>query len=77
MAVKVLPEALARGQERLIRFEREAKALAAAGRPYKMVMMPDTDHYFTTQAQQRQLFTEITDFVRPLLTLPATAATTN
>ncbi len=52
-----------------------AKAMAAAGRPYKMVMMPDTDHYFTTQAQQRQLFTEITDFVRPLLTLPATTVT--
>ena len=48
-----------------------AKALAAANKPYKMVMMEDTDHYFTTQAQQRQLFTDITDFVRPLL-LPAT-----
>jgi dipeptidyl aminopeptidase/acylaminoacyl peptidase len=46
-----------------------AKAMAAAGKPYKMVMMPDTDHYFRTQAQQRQLFTEITEFVRPLLTL--------
>jgi dipeptidyl aminopeptidase/acylaminoacyl peptidase len=50
-----------------------ARAMAAANKPYKMVMMPDTDHYFTTQAQQRQLFTEITDFVRPLLTAaPAT-----
>jgi acetyl esterase/lipase len=46
-----------------------AKALAAANKPYKLVLMPDTDHYFRTQAQQRQLFTEITDFVRPLLTL--------
>jgi len=44
-----------------------AKALAAANKPYRLVMMEDTDHYFTTQAQQRQLFTEITDFVRPLL----------
>ena len=52
-----------------------AKALAAANKPYKMIMMPDTDHYFTTQAQQRQLFTEITDFVRPLLSAtPATQA---
>jgi len=44
-----------------------AKALAAANKPYKMVMMEDTDHYFTTQAQQRELFTAITDFMRPLL----------
>ena len=52
-----------------------AKALAAANKPYKMVMMEDTDHYFTTQAQQRQLFTEITDFLRPLLSAtPATQA---
>ncbi len=52
-----------------------AKALTAANKPYKMVMMEDTDHYFTTQAQQRQLFTEITDFVRPLLSpTPATQA---
>ena len=34
-----------------------AKAMAAANKPYKMIMMPDTDHYFQTQAQQRQLFT--------------------
>jgi dipeptidyl aminopeptidase/acylaminoacyl peptidase len=50
-----------------------AKAMAEANKPYKMVMMPDTDHYFTTQAQQRQLFAEITDFLRPLLAAaPAT-----
>jgi dipeptidyl aminopeptidase/acylaminoacyl peptidase len=52
-----------------------AEALTAANKPYKMIMMPDTDHYFTTQAQQRQLFTEISDFVRPLLSAtPATQA---
>ncbi len=44
-----------------------AKAMAAANKPYKMLMMEDTDHYFTTQAQQRELFTAITDFMRPLL----------
>jgi acetyl esterase/lipase len=44
-----------------------AKALAAANKPYKLVMMEDTDHYFTTQGQQRELFTAITDFMRPLL----------
>jgi dipeptidyl aminopeptidase/acylaminoacyl peptidase len=44
-----------------------AKAMAAANKPYKMLMMEDTDHYFTTQAQQRELFGAITDFMRPLL----------
>jgi dipeptidyl aminopeptidase/acylaminoacyl peptidase len=47
----------------------------AANKPYKMLMMEDTDHYFTTQAQQRQLFTAITEFMRPLLSAtPATQA---
>lgn len=48
-----------------------ARALAAANKPYKLILMPDTDHYFRTQAQQRELFAAITDFTRPLLTLPA------
>jgi dipeptidyl aminopeptidase/acylaminoacyl peptidase len=52
-----------------------ARAMDAVNKPYKMLMMEDTDHYFTTQAQQRQLFTAITDFVRPLLSAtPATQA---
>ena len=54
-----------------------ARAMADANKPYKMLMMDDTDHYFTTQAQQRQLFTAITDFMRPLLSAtPATQAAT-
>ena len=50
-----------------------ARAMDAAGKPYKMLMMEDTDHYFTTQAQQRQLFTAITEFMRPLLSVAPAA----
>jgi dienelactone hydrolase len=44
-----------------------AKALAAANKPYKMVMIQDTDHYFQNQASQRELFTSITEFLRAQL----------
>ncbi len=52
-----------------------ANALAAANKPYKMVMIEDTDHYFREQAHQRQLFVSITDFLRQHLgASPAPAA---
>ena len=44
-----------------------ARAMQEAGKPYKLVMIDGTDHYFQNQADQRQLFTAITDFLRPLL----------
>lgn len=54
-----------------------ARALAAANKPYKLVMIPDTDHYFQQHEHQRRLFVSITDFLRPYLAAsPATATQT-
>jgi dienelactone hydrolase len=47
-----------------------ARALQTAGKSYKLVMIQDTDHYFQNQPDQRQLFTTITEFLRPLLATP-------
>jgi dipeptidyl aminopeptidase/acylaminoacyl peptidase len=47
--------------------EMMAKALADAGKPYKLVIIKDTDHYFQTQAAQRQLFTPIAQFLHEQL----------
>jgi len=51
-----------------------AKALQEAGKPYKIVMIEGTDHYFQNQAPQRQLFVSITDFLRQYLGSPAPSA---
>jgi dipeptidyl aminopeptidase/acylaminoacyl peptidase len=40
-----------------------AKAMDAAGKPYKFIKI-DTDHYFRTQAAQRELFAPISAFLR-------------
>jgi dipeptidyl aminopeptidase/acylaminoacyl peptidase len=50
--------------------EMMAKALGAADKPFKIVMIDDTDHYFTTTASQRQLFTTISDFLETQLAAP-------
>ena len=47
-----------------------ARALQTAGKSYKLVVIDGTDHYFQNQADQRQLFTAITEFLRPLLAAP-------
>jgi dipeptidyl aminopeptidase/acylaminoacyl peptidase len=39
-----------------------ARAMDAVGKPYKFIKI-DTDHYFRTQAAQRQLFTPISEFL--------------
>ena len=52
-----------------------ARALAAANKPYKMVMIPDTDHYFRQSREQRQLFVSITDFLRQYLAASPAPAT--
>jgi dipeptidyl aminopeptidase/acylaminoacyl peptidase len=41
-----------------------AKAMDAAKKPYKLVMIHDTDHYFREQPKLREMFTAITDFLR-------------
>ena len=41
-----------------------AKALEEAHKPYKLVLIPDTDHFFQNQAPQRALFTNITEFLQ-------------
>jgi len=44
-----------------------ARGMHAAGKPCKLVTIDGTDHYFQNQPEQRQLFTAITGFLRPLL----------
>jgi dipeptidyl aminopeptidase/acylaminoacyl peptidase len=41
-----------------------AQALEAAHKPYKLVLIKDTDHFFQNQAPQRELFTEISEFLK-------------
>jgi dipeptidyl aminopeptidase/acylaminoacyl peptidase len=41
-----------------------AKAMDVAKKPYKLVMVHDTDHYFREQDKLREMFTAITDFLR-------------
>lgn len=43
-----------------------ARAMDAVGKPYKFIKI-DTDHYFRTQAAQRQLFTPISEFLHDQL----------
>ncbi|HTU64937.1 MAG TPA: alpha/beta fold hydrolase [Steroidobacteraceae bacterium] len=40
-----------------------AKAMDAAGKPYEMVVIPDTDHYFQNPGPQRQLFATMSEFL--------------
>jgi dipeptidyl aminopeptidase/acylaminoacyl peptidase len=47
--------------------EMMAKAMTAAGKPYKMLIIPGTDHYFQTPGPQRQLFSSISDFLKQYL----------
>jgi len=47
-----------------------ARALQTAGKSYKLVVIDGTDHYFQNQPDQRQLFTAITEFLKPLLAAP-------
>jgi dipeptidyl aminopeptidase/acylaminoacyl peptidase len=41
-----------------------ATAMQAASKPYKLVLIKDTDHYFQTQDAQRQLFSAIGEFLQ-------------
>lgn len=41
-----------------------AKAMDLAKKPYKLVMIHDTDHYFQEQPKLREMFTAITEFLR-------------
>ena len=41
-----------------------AKAMQEANKPYKLVLIQDTDHYFQTQDAQRQLFSAISEFLQ-------------
>ncbi len=52
-----------------------AKAMDAANKPYKLVMIHDTDHYFREQAKLREMFTAIVEFLRGPLGSPATTQT--
>lgn len=40
------------------------KAMDAAGKPYKLVIIPATDHYFRNPGPQRELFSTISDFLK-------------
>jgi len=52
-----------------------AKAMTTAGKPYKMLIIPDTDHYFQAPGPQRQLFSAISDFLKQYLApVPTTTA---
>jgi len=44
-----------------------AQALEAANKPFKLVLIKDTDHYFQTQDAQRQLFAPIAEFLKEQL----------
>ena len=48
-----------------------AKALTDAHKPFKLVMIQGTDHYFQNQVPQRQLFDAITEFLRQQIGTPA------
>jgi dipeptidyl aminopeptidase/acylaminoacyl peptidase len=41
-----------------------ARALEEAHKPYKLVLIQGTDHYFQNQAPQRELFANIAEFLR-------------
>jgi dipeptidyl aminopeptidase/acylaminoacyl peptidase len=51
--------------------EMMAKALTQANKPFRMVMIEDTDHYFTTPGPQRQLFSTLSEFLAAQLAPPA------
>jgi dipeptidyl aminopeptidase/acylaminoacyl peptidase len=57
--------------------EMMAKAMTAAGKPYKMLIIPGTDHYFQNPGPQRQLFGAISDFLKQYLAGPATTTVAN
>jgi dipeptidyl aminopeptidase/acylaminoacyl peptidase len=44
-----------------------AKALQAANKPHRLVIIKDVDHFFQTQDSQRQLFTPIGEFLKEQL----------
>jgi dipeptidyl aminopeptidase/acylaminoacyl peptidase len=55
-----------------------ARAMDAARKPYKLVMIHDTDHYFREQPKLREMFTAVTDFLRgPLGGAPAVQTAAN
>lgn len=51
--------------------EMMAKALTQANKPHRIVMFDDTDHYFSMPAQQRQLFSNISEFLAAQFAPPA------
>jgi len=57
--------------------EMMARAMTAAGKPYKMLIIPGTDHYFQNPGPQKQLFGAISDFLKQYLALPATTTAAN
>jgi len=52
-----------------------ARAMDVAKKPYKLVMIEGTDHYFREQNKLREMFTAITDFLRPQLAATPAAQT--